>query len=106
MRRPLPPELVLLGDQLEVGARRALGYRRTRRQMILNAITSVAIAVPLLASALGTFAPAGAPQTVITPNPTAYGHKGFDAPPRLLRRVGHPNDDVLYEATTLRRALR
>jgi hypothetical protein len=104
MRRPLPPDLILLGDQLELAARRAVGRRRTRRQMVLNAITSIAIAVPLMAGALGSAA-APVPQ-VIAPNSPSYGAKGDDIPPRLLTRVGHPSDDVLYEAGTLRRALR
>jgi hypothetical protein len=106
MRRPLPPDLVVLGDHLEIAARRAVGRRRTRRQLVLNAITSIAVAVPLMATALGTVTgPAIAP-VVIAPNAPAFGSKADDVPPRLLHRVGHPSDDVLYEAGTLRRALR
>ena len=105
MRRPLPPELIILGDQLEFAARRALGLRRTRRQMFLNAITSIAIAVPLVAGAVGSMSAAPVP-AVVAPNSPSYGAKSDDGPPRLLIRVGHPSDDVLYEAGTLRRALR
>jgi hypothetical protein len=105
MRRPLPPDLVVLGDQLEFAARRAVGHRRTRRHMVLNAIASMAIAVPLVAGAVGSLATAPVPQ-VIAPNAPSYGAKGDDVPPRLLTRVGHPSDDVLFEAGTLRRALR
>jgi hypothetical protein len=105
MKRPLPPELIVLGDQLELAARRALGNRRTRRHMVLNAFTSIAIAVPLVAGALGTVTAAPV-QPIIAPNSPSYGAKADDVPPRLLNRVGHPNDDALYEAGTLRRALR
>jgi hypothetical protein len=104
MRRPLPPELIVLGDQLELAARRAVGQRRTRRHMVLNALTSMAIAVPLAVGVLGSVATPPAP--IIAPNSPSYGRKADDVPPRLLTRVGHPSDDVLYEAGTLRRALR
>jgi hypothetical protein len=105
VRRPLPPELIVLGDQLEFAARRAVGHRRTRRQMVLNAVASIAVAVPLVAGALGSMGAAPVPE-VIAPNAPSYGAKADDTPPRLLTRVGHPSDDVLYEAGTLRRALR
>jgi hypothetical protein len=105
MRRPLPPELIVLGDQLELAARRALGQRRARRHMVLNAFTSIAIAVPLAAGVLNSAGSTPAPE-VIAPNAPSYGAKGDESPPRLLTRVGHPSDDVLYEAGTLRRALR
>jgi hypothetical protein len=106
MRRPLPPELIVLGDRLETAALRAVGRRRTRRQMILNAVASIAIALPLVATAVETIRQPVAPEAVIAPNAPAFGNKGDDTPPRLLHRVGHPSDDVLYEAGTLRRALR
>ena len=105
MRRPLPPELIDLGDRLEFAARRAVGHRRTRRHMVLNAMMSMAIAVPLVAGALGSVAAVPVPE-VSAPSSPSYGAKGDDIPPRLLIRVGHPSDDVLYEAGTLRRALR
>ena len=106
MRRPLPPELLALGDHLETATRRALGRKHVRRQLVLNAVASVAVALPL---AIATVQAAQAPATPVTrvlPAPPSFGHKGFDSPPRLLRRVSRPNDDVLYDATTLRRALR
>ncbi|MEA2123882.1 MAG: hypothetical protein QOI80_664 [Solirubrobacteraceae bacterium] len=106
MRRPLPPELVVLGDHLETAARVAVGRRRTRRQMVLNAFTSIAIALPLVATALGTISAPVAPEAIISPNRQTFGQKADDSPPRLLHRVGHPSDDVLFEAGTLRRALR
>jgi DNA-binding HxlR family transcriptional regulator len=93
MRRPLPPELIVLGDQLEFAARRAVGRRRTHRQMVLNAITSIAIAVPLVAGALGSVGAAPVPE-ISAPNSPSYGAKGDEIPPRLLTRVGHPSDDV------------
>lgn len=104
MRRPMPPELVVLGDHLELATRRALGRRRTRRQQVLNALTSIAVALPLVATALQTVGTP--PEVVVTPNQTAFGRTVDDFPPRLLHRVDHPSADVLYEATTLRRALR
>ncbi len=106
MRRPLPPELLTLGDHLEIATRRQFGRRRARRQMVLNALASLAVAVPIVAATIQapavTAPTAGVPAL---PKPS-FGHKGYDSPPRLLRRVGHPNDDVLYDDTTLRRALR
>jgi hypothetical protein len=105
VRRPLPPELIMLGDHLETAARAAVGRRRTRRQMVLNAITSVVVALPLMATALGAISPPAAPETVVTPNQPSFGRQG-DIPPRLLVREGNPNEDQLVELTTLRRALR
>ncbi len=96
MKRPLPPELIVLGDQLESAARRAVGQRRTRRQMVLNAITSIAIAVPLVASVIGSTPAAPVPE-VVAPASPSFGAKADDVPPRLLNRVGRPSDDVLYE---------
>jgi hypothetical protein len=53
----LPPDLQLLGDQLERAAGRSL-RRRARRQGILNAIAAVALAVPLaLAVSAGELSP-------------------------------------------------
>jgi hypothetical protein len=106
LRRPLPPELVLLGDHLELGARRALGNRRTRRQLLLNALTSVALAVPLVASAVNTIHRPAAPPSVPPPYQQAYGRNGDDMPPRVLSREATPSGDALVETSTLRRALR
>ncbi len=106
MRRPLPPELLTLGDHLESATRRQLGQRRARRQMVLNALASAVVAVPLVATTVATTrAPVAAPAAVVS-SPPSFGHKGFDSPPRLLRGYERPNDDVLYDDTTLRRALR
>jgi hypothetical protein len=109
VRRPLPPELIALGDHLETAARRAVGARRTRRQMVLNAITSMVIAIPLVATAVdAATTPAATP--VVAPAASnaspSLGRKADDIPPRLLARGSNPNEDVLVEPTTLRRALR
>lgn len=106
MRRPLPPELLLLGDQLESATRRQLSRRHARRQMTLNALASLAVAVPLIASSVQAARTPIASASLVAPNRPSFGHKGDDSPPRLLRRVGRVNDDVLYDDTTLRRALR
>ena len=107
MRRPLPPELLTLGDHLETATRRQLSRRRVRRQLVLNALASIAVAVPTVAATVQSArAPDPVAEAPAAPAKPSFGHKGFDSPPRLLRRVGHPYDDVLYEDTTLRRALR
>jgi hypothetical protein len=62
--------------------------------------------VPLVVSSAQSARTQVQPESAIAPNRPSFGHKGFDSPPRLLRRVGHANDDVLFEPTTLRRALR
>jgi hypothetical protein len=110
MRRPLPPELVALGDQLETAAGRALGRRRARRQLVLNAMASVAVAMPLVVS-FATHAvnapvtpPAVAPDL---PAQVEVVRAADDFPPRLLRRLEQSsNGDVLYLPIDLRRALR
>ena len=87
VRRPLPPELVLLGDHLEVATRRALGRRRTRRQMVLNAVTSVAVALPLLPAVLGlTAGPVQATPEVVEPRRAGVAAARDDFPPRALSR--------------------
>jgi hypothetical protein len=108
VRRPLPPELIVLGDHLETAARRAVGVRRTRRQMVLNAVTSIIVAIPLVATAVNAVeTPVTAPVvTLSAPASPSLGRKGDDIPPRLLARSNNPNEDVLVEPTTLRRALR
>ncbi len=105
MRRPLPPELLLLGDQLETAVRRSAGRRRTRRQMVLNAVTSVLVVIPLLPAVLGTVVPPPAPAE-LPPNKTSYGANKDDFPPRALRGNPGPYGDLLVETSTLRRALR
>jgi hypothetical protein len=106
LRRPLPPELVALGDHLELAARRALGHRRTRRQLLLNALTSIALAVPLVAGAMDSVRAPATPPAVVPHHQQSYGRKGDDLPPRVLSREATSSGDVLIEATTLRRALR
>jgi len=106
MRRPLPPELIVLGDQLEGAVRRSVGHRRTRRQLTLNAFTSVLVALPLVPAVLGTMAtPVVAPTVTPTSKPS-YGGAANDYPPRGLRGAGIRAGDALAEPTTLRRALR
>ena len=105
MKRPMPPELVILGDHLESAARRSVGRRLARRQSVLNAVASLLIALPLLPAVLGTIAPPVAP-IAFPPNKTAYAGAKDDFPPRVLRGAQRPADDVLAEPTTLRRAVR
>lgn len=107
MRRPLPPELLVLGDHLESATRRQLGRRHAKRQMVLNAIASLAVAIPLVAAAVqSSEAPVPPPAAPAAPAAPSFGHKGYDSPPRLLRRSTRTTDDVLYNDSTLRRALR
>jgi hypothetical protein len=111
MRRPLPPELVALGDQLETAASRALGRRRARRQLALNAMASMAIAMPIVVSLAGTAlnAPTVPPSTAPSDLPAQIEvvRAADDFPPRLLRRLEvSTNGDVLYLPIDLRRALR
>jgi len=87
MKRPLPPELIVLGDQLEVAAARAVGQRPTRRQLVLNGLPSLAIAVPL-AVALGSSVPppSRAVAPVVGPGAPSLVRTAEDIPPRSLRR--------------------
>ena len=48
MRRPMSPDLIALGDELEAAVARILGRRRARRQSVLNAVASLLIAVPFV----------------------------------------------------------
>jgi len=106
VRRPLPPELHALGDHLEAAARRALGRRRTRRQLVLNGLTSLAVALPLGVTVVGTVTgPSEPPTVVVAPTKPGFTHAGDDFPPRVLRRAT-PSDELLAEPSTLRRALR
>ena len=105
MRRPLPPELLLLGDQLEAAARRAVGRRHTRRQMVLNAVASVFVVLPLLPAVLGVIATPVAPAEP-PPARTSPVTRSDDFPPRALRANQGANADLLVETSTLRRALR
>lgn len=107
MRRPLPPDLVVLGDHLEGAVRRHVGRRRTRRQLALNAVTSMLVALPLAPAVLGTVVPPAVAPAVVAPAADAnYGGAKNDFPPRGLRGADVRADDALAEPTTLRRALR
>jgi hypothetical protein len=107
VRRPLPPELLALGDHLELATRHQLSRRRTRRQLVLNALASLAIALPLVATTVSALRSPVVTETSVSARPSpSFGHRDFDSPPRLLRRVHRPSDDVLSDDTTLRRALR
>lgn len=124
MRRPLPPELIALGDQLESAAGRSVGRRRSTRQLVLNAAASLVIAVPLAISAAsagltgGPAAPVGTP----VPHPVTpadaraiadLGNAGGseratfdDFPPRQLRMKPAPGSELLVLPVSLRPALR
>lgn len=110
MRRPLPPELVELGDHLELAARQSIGRRPTRRQQFFNAVTSLLVALPLVPAVLGGMQP---PTSSAAPAPVAQqSERGFagaradDFPPRALRGPDSPGEAALAEPSTLRRALR
>jgi hypothetical protein len=112
VRRPLPPELVALGDQLETAAGRAIGRRRARRQLVLNAMASLAVAIPVVVSlashAVNTpVAPPVATPADLPAQVEVVYRAADDVPPRLLRRLDQSsNGDVLYLPIDLRRALR
>ena len=108
MRRPLPPELVELGDHLETAARRAVGQRRTRRQLVLNGMTSIAVAVPLVASLTAALTtPVVTPTIAPEANRASFVRGGDDLPPRNFRRFrARPNGDLLAAPADQRRALR
>lgn len=110
MMRPLPPELVALGDQLETAVGRALGRRRSRRQLVLNAVASAAVAIPLVVSLAGRPATVPDAPTQALPDRSAQAAAapGRDAlPPRVLARLrsSAPTDPDLPNPD-LRRALR
>ncbi len=108
MRRPLPPELIELGDELESAAARALGRRRTRRALALNAMASLAIAVPLGGTLVGTVVgpPAMRPET-FAPRALARASSSDDFPPRVIPHVHKPvNRALLASLPNLRRVLR
>ena len=115
MRRPLPPELIALGDALEAAAMRALARRRQRRQMVLNAAASIAVALPLAISvATASFdrevvtptptPSAGAKATIDHPRPTSAGPRfpGVNLPREQVRL----RPELVNLPSTLRPALR
>jgi|tagenome__1003787_1003787.scaffolds.fasta_scaffold20816347_2 hypothetical protein len=122
MKRPLPPELVELGNQLEAAAARALARRRVRRQQILNAVASLVVAVPLVISiATNQISSGEAPVAAPSPTPTSTADAapvGAVAVPRpslvrddmlprdLTRMHEAPNSELLILPTSLRPALR
>ena len=118
MRRPLPPELVSLGDQLEAAASRALQRRRTRRQQVLNAAASLVVVLPIAASLVVTQVSSDGATPTPTPTPTAQpvtkviNNSGLrpardDFPPREIRRMREaPNSALLLSQPSLRPALR
>jgi hypothetical protein len=118
VRRPLPPELITLGDQLEAAAARALQRRRTRRQQVLNALASLVVVVPIAASLVITQVssdgglPGPAPTPTAQPIARVVNHSGLrpardDFPPRDLRRMREaPNSALLLAKPSLRPALR
>ena len=108
MRRPLPPELIVLGDRLETAAARAVSRRRTRRQMVLNSMTSMVVAVPLVATLMvSVTAPGVAPAVPETRTEPSFARGHGDFPPRNFRRVRErPNEAMLVSPTDQRPAMR
>jgi len=124
VRRPLPPELIALGDQLETAAGRAVGRRRSKRQLVLNAAASLVVGVPLAISVVSGGLP-GAPVSS-APAPDAQPAAALDAraiadlsaagggervtfddfPPRQLRVKPAPSSELLVLPVSLRPALR
>lgn len=115
MRRPLPPELLELGDRLERAASRALTRRRVRRQLVLNAAASLAIALPVSVGLAGSTLVERGADPVPSPDPlvealTAKGEFTSipnDFLPRDWRRKRQsPNAELLVLPSSLRPALR
>ena len=50
MKRPLPPELIALGDTLQLAVERTIVQRRRRRTAFFNGVASIAVALPLALS--------------------------------------------------------
>ena len=111
MRRPLPPDLLELGDRIERAAMHTLARRSVRRQQVFNAVASFLIAVPLVFS-LGTarFTTTDRPQERLAP-PAAQQDAPTSIPddvlPRDMRRQPlAPNSEILVLPSSLRPALR
>ena len=113
---PAPAELIALGDQLEAAAQRALGRRRARRQVVLNAAASLIVAVPLTLSVAGSsLVGSAAPVTTPTPTPQRDRHHRRhrrpsgrvttdDFPPREIARMrAAPTPEMLLLPTTVPR---
>jgi hypothetical protein len=96
MRRPMPPELIALGDQLEAAAARAVRRRRrARRQLWMNGAASVLVALPL-AVAIGKDYSRPVIQTTATPLVSAPDldwplRAARDDRARMLQRISGEN---------------
>jgi hypothetical protein len=117
VKRPLPPELVELGDALERDVRKRVVDRPVRRQLTLGILATFVITVPMAISVtsaelsrpvseLETAPPAAITEaaSLLSPRPSD------EFLPRSLRRTSSlgPDDPSLYlvEPTPLRPALR
>ena len=121
MRRPMPPELIALGDQLEAAAARTVHRRRARRQLWMNGAASVLVALPL-AIAIGRDYSRPVVQTTATPDVPVVVSAERDWPlrgarddrARMLQRIsgenlrhrGGPPPVLLELPSILRPALR
>lgn len=110
MRRPLPPELVRLGDELETAARRSVVDRPVRRQLALNVLATLVVAVPLGVAVTGAeLARPVASHDVAPAVDVRAGApaRSVDVLPRDLRRLRFDAaDDLLVLPSPLRPALR
>ena len=110
----MPADLIALGDELEAAAARVLGRRRARRQSVLNAVTSIMVAVPFAFAIASADLPGTTLDTVVdtAPSPlparSGYHPDAVQFPPdariAVLRRG--PTPELLILPTTLRPALR
>lgn len=109
MKRPLPPELLDLGEHLETAARRSLVNKHTRRNLVLNAVTSLAIAVPVAFGLISSQLAARSELAIPSAPPKASVETPVrgDFPPRVIRteRV-KSSGRVLVLPTNLRWAQR
>jgi hypothetical protein len=115
MRRPLPPELVALGDELERDVRHRV-TRPVRRQLALGVMAMFVITVPMAVSVTSAelARPVSALETAPAPTSDAalvlQGRRPIDdVLPRSLRRsdAGAPTvSEFLVEPSPLRPALR
>ncbi len=112
MRRPLPPDLLDLGERLERAAAAALARRRMRRQQALNAVASVLVAVPLaLSLGTSTFPTSKPPQAPPAPVQASGAGVRSSAPEDVLprgmsRQRPAPGSELLVLPSSLRPALR
>ncbi len=116
MKRPLPPELVRIGDELERDVREQVVDRPVRRQLALGLLAMFVITVPTAVSVTG--AELNRPvaqftrQDVAVTSDAALTLQGRrpadDVLPRSLRRPASTDStrDYLVEPSPLRPALR